>query len=149
MDIMTARQLVSERLNAVREDLPPDAHAEMTPITSITGEIMLLAVSSPDGKRSDMDLRAYAEYDLRNKLLAIPGVSQISVIGGELPEYQVLVRQDNLRLYGLTIEDVAEAAGASHSTLSAGYLPNIDSLELPVRQSGQVRSVADIAGTVI
>ena len=149
MDIMTARQLVSERIDSVREDLPSDAHAEMTPITSITGEIMLLAVSSPDGKRSNMELRAYAEFDLRNKLLAIPGVSQISVIGGELPEYQVLVRQDNLRLYGLTIKDVAEAAGASHSTLSAGYIPNIDSLELPVRQSGRVRSVEDIAGTVI
>jgi CzcA family heavy metal efflux pump len=149
MEIMTARQLVSERIDSVREDLPPDAHAEMTPITSITGEIMLLAVSSPNGKLSNMELRAYAEYDLRNKLLAIPGVSQISVIGGELPEYQVLVRQDNLRLYDLTIEDVAKAAGASHSTLSAGYLPNVDSLELPVRQSGRVRSVKDIAGTVI
>jgi CzcA family heavy metal efflux pump len=149
MDIMTARQLVSERIDSVREDLPPDAHAEMTPITSITGEIMLLAVSSPGGERSDMELRAYAEYDLRNKLLALPGVSQISVIGGELPEYQVLVRQDNLRLYDLTIEDVAEAAGASHSTLSAGYIPDIDSLEMPVRQSGRVRKVADIAGTVI
>jgi CzcA family heavy metal efflux pump len=149
MDIMTARQLVSERIDSVREDLPPDAHAEMTPITSITGEIMLLAVSSPGGERTDMELRAYAEYDLRNKLLALAGVSQISVIGGELPEYQVLVRQENLRLYDLTIGDVAEAAGASHSTLSAGYLPNVDSLELPVRQSGRVRSVKDIAGTVI
>jgi CzcA family heavy metal efflux pump len=149
MDIMTARQLVSERIDSVREDLPPDAHAEMTPITSITGEIMLLALSSPGGERTDMELRAYGEYDLRNKLLALPGVSQISVIGGELPEYQVLVRQENLRLYGLTIEDVAKAAGASHSTLSAGYLPNVDSLELPIRQSGRVRSVQDIAGTVI
>ncbi|MDX1679466.1 MAG: efflux RND transporter permease subunit, partial [Akkermansiaceae bacterium] len=148
-DIMTARQLVSERLDSVREDLPPDAHAEMTPITSITGEIMLLAVSSPGGELSDMELRSYAEFDLRNKLLAIPGVSQITVIGGELPEYQVLVRQDELRLHDLTIEDVAEAADASHSTLSAGYLPNVDSLELPVRQSGRVRSAEDIAGTVI
>ena len=149
MDIMTARQLVSERLDSVREDLPADAHAEMTPITSITGEIMLLAISSPGGEMNDMDLRAFAEYDLRNKLLAIAGVSQISVIGGELPEYQVLVRQDDLRLYGLTVEDVAEAAGASHSTLSAGYIADIDSLEMPVRQSGRVRSVKDISGTVI
>lgn len=149
MDIITARQLVSERLDTVREDLPPEAHAEMTPITSITGEIMLLAVSSPDQTRSDLEIRAYAEYDLRNKLLAIPGVAQVSVIGGELPEYQVLVRQDDLRLYDLTVDDVAEAAGASHSTLSAGYIPDIDSLEMPVRQSGRVRSVDDVAGTVI
>ncbi|MGK0190106.1 MAG: CzcA family heavy metal efflux pump [Verrucomicrobiales bacterium] len=149
MKILEARQLVSERLDSVREDLPPDAHAEMTPITSITGEILLLAVSSPELTVSELDIRAYAEYDLRNKLLAIPGVSQVSVIGGELPEYQVLVRQDDLRLYDLTIEEVVEAAGASHSTLSAGYIANIESLEMPVRQSGRVRSVADIAGTVI
>jgi CzcA family heavy metal efflux pump len=148
-DIYTARQLVSERLDSVREDLPPDAHAEMTPITSITGEIMLLAVSSPDKKMSDLEIRAYAEYDLRNKLLAIAGVSQVSVIGGELPEYQVLVRQDELRLYDLSIQDVIDAAEASHSTLSAGYLPDVDSLEMPVRQSGRVRSVKDISGTVI
>lgn len=148
-DIYRARQLVSERLDSVREDLPPDAHAEMTPITSITGEIMLLAVSSPDAEVSDLDLRAYAEFDLRNKLLAIPGIAQVSVIGGELPEYQVLAEQERLRLFDLTISDVIEAAREAHSTLSAGYLPDVDSLELPIRQSGRVRGVADIAGTVI
>ena len=148
-DIYRARQLVSERLDTIREDLPPDAHAEMTPITSITGEIMLLAVSSPLGTVPPLELRAYAEFDLRNKLLAIPGVSQVSVIGGELPEYQVLVQQEKLRLYDLAIDDIIAAANESHSTLSAGYLPDVDSLELPIRQSGRVRSVADIAGTVI
>jgi CzcA family heavy metal efflux pump len=149
MDIYLARQLISERLDAVRDELPPGAHAEMTPITSITGEIMLLAVSSPDETVPPMELRAYAEYDLRNKLLAIPGVAQITVIGGELPEYQVLVQQDMLRLYDLTLEDVIAAAGESHSTLSAGYLPDVGGLELPIRQSGRVRSAADIVGTVI
>lgn len=148
-DIYRARQLVSERLDAVREELPPDAHAEMTPITSITGEIMLLAVSSPEGTVSDLDLRAYAEFDLRNKLLAIPGIAQVSVIGGELPEYQVLVEQEKLRLYDLTIADVVDAAQESHSTLSAGYIADVDSLEMPIRQSGRVRSVEDISGTVI
>ena len=149
MDIYRARQLVSERLDAVREDLPPGAHAEMTPITSITGEIMLLAVSSPDGSLSPLELRAYAEFDLRTRLLGIPGVAQVAVIGGELPEYQVLVEEERLRLYGLTVEDVVEAAGAAHSALSAGYLPDVDSLELPIRQSGRVRSVDDVAGTLV
>lgn len=148
-DIMKARQLVSERLDSVREDLPPAAHAEMTPITSITGEIMLLAVSSPNQAMTALEIRAFAEYELRNKLLAIPGVAQVSVIGGELPEYQVLVSQDRLRAYNLTFDDIVEAAGDSHSTLSAGYLPDVDSLELPVRQSGRVSSVADIQGTIV
>ncbi len=149
MDIYRARQLVAERLDAVREDLPAGSHAEITPITSITGEIMLLALSSPDGSTSDMDLRAFGEFELRNRLLAIPGVAQVAVIGGELPEYQVLVRQESLRLYGLTVRDVAAAAGASHSTLSAGYLPDADHLEVPIRQSGRVRSVQEIAGALV
>jgi CzcA family heavy metal efflux pump len=148
-DIFRARQLVSERLDTVRESLPPDTHAEMTPITSITGEIMLLAVSSPAGSQSALELRAFAEFDLRNKLLAIPGVAQVSVIGGELPEYQVLVQQEKLRLYGLSVQDVARAAEAAHSTLSAGYLEDVDHLELSIRQSGRVRSVDDVAGTMV
>ncbi|MCH2142067.1 MAG: efflux RND transporter permease subunit [Phycisphaerales bacterium] len=148
-DIYRARQLVSERLDTVRDTLPPDSHAELTPITSITGEIMLLAVSSPEGEVPPLDLRAWAEFDLRNRLLAVPGVAQIAVIGGELPEYQVLVEQDRLRLYDLTIADVIAAADASHSTLAAGYLPDVGGLELPIRQSGRVQSTTDIEGTLV
>ncbi len=115
-DIYRARQMVSERMASVRESLPPDAHAEITPITSITGEIMLLALSSPDGKVSPLELRALAEFEVRNRLLAVPGIAQVIAIGGELPEYQINVRQDRLMLYGLTVADVAEAArgGAQH-----------------------------------
>jgi len=148
-DIYRARQQVSERLDSVEEDLPAGTHAEMTPITSITGEIMLLALSSPDGTASPLELRSFAEFELRNRLRAIPGVAQVSVIGGELPEYQVLVEQERLRLYDLTLEDVAQAAAAAHSTQSAGYLEDVDNLELPVRQSGRVRSVRDIEVTPI
>ncbi|HKQ46856.1 MAG TPA: efflux RND transporter permease subunit [Phycisphaerae bacterium] len=148
-DIYRARQLVTERLAAVRESLPPDAHAEITPITSITGEIMLLALSSPDGRVNDLDLRAYAEFDLRNRLLSIPGISQVVAIGGELPEYQINVHQDRLHLFGLTIANVVEAARAAHSTASAGYLPNVERRELPIRQSARVKGVEDIKGTII
>jgi CzcA family heavy metal efflux pump len=148
MDIYRARQLVSERLDEAREGVPV-LHLEMTPITSITGEIMLLALSSPDGSVNDLDLRAYGEFDLRNKLLAVPGVAQVVAIGGEMPEYQINVRQEDLRLYDLTLQDVVDAARDAHSTVSAGYLTNVDSLELPLRQSGQVQTVSDIAGAVI
>ncbi len=148
-DIYRARQLVTERLAAVRESLPENSHAEIAPITSITGEIMLLALSSPDGSVSDLDLRAYAEFDLRNRLLAVPGVAQVSPIGGELPEYQVNVHQDRLALYGLTVSDVVEAARGAHSTAPAGYLPNVDGQEFPIRQAARVQSVADIANTLI
>jgi HME family heavy-metal exporter len=148
-DIYRARQLVAERLNAVKESLPAEAVAQITPVTSITGEIMLVALSSPDGSVSDLELRAYAEYDLRNRLLAVPGVSQVVAIGGSLPEYQVNVHQDRLALYDLTIQDVVGAAREAHSIASAGYLPNVERRELPIRQTARVQSTADIENTLI
>ncbi|HEX6812156.1 MAG TPA: efflux RND transporter permease subunit [Planctomycetota bacterium] len=148
-DIYRARTLVAEKLTAVRTTLPPDAHAEITPITSITGEIMLMSLSAPDGRQAPMALRAFAEFDLRNQLLSVPGIAQVAVIGGELPEYQVNVRQQDLRQYDLTLQDVVEAARNAHTTAGAGYLSNVDGLELPVRQTGRVRSVADIAETIV
>lgn len=148
-EIYRARQLVSERLTAVREALPPNTHAEITPVTSITGEIMLLALSSPDGRATPLELRSFAEFDLRNRLLAVPGIAQVVAIGGELPEYQINVHQDRLALYGLTIREVAEAAGAAHSIASAGYLPSVDRLELPLRQTARVQSADDIKNTLI
>jgi CzcA family heavy metal efflux pump len=148
-DIYRARQLVGEKMAGAKGSLPTGVEPVMTPISSITGEIMLLAVSSPDKTVSDLDLRAYAEFDLRNKLLAIPGVSQVSAIGGELPEYQINVKQDRLALYGLTVQDVVEAARKAHSTASAGYLKDVDRAELPMRQAARVRSVRDIASTMV
>ena len=109
-DLYDARQLVSERMAIVREHLPPNVEPFITPITSIAGEIMLISLSSPTGEATPLELRAFAEFDLRNKILAVPGVAQAVAIGGELPEYQVNVDQTRLRLYDLTISDVVAAA---------------------------------------
>ncbi len=148
-DVYRARQLVGERLAIARENLPPGIHADLAPIASITGEIMLVALSSPGGERSDIELRSLAEFDMRNALLAVPGVAQVVVIGGELPEYQVNVMQERLRLYGLTLHDITRAAGEAHTTAGAGYLVDVGGEELPLIQSGRVRSVDDIRGTVV
>ncbi|MAE66180.1 MAG: CusA/CzcA family heavy metal efflux RND transporter [Phycisphaeraceae bacterium] len=153
-DIYTARYLVSERLSIAGETMPDGVHPIITPVTSITGEIMLVSLSAEvdaDGRPriSDLDLRAYAEFELRNHLLSVPGVSQIVAIGGELPEYQVNVDQTRLRTFGLTVQDVVQAAAESHSTAGAGYLPNLEGLEIPLSQTGRVRSPDDIRHTVI
>ncbi len=148
-NLYDARQVVGERLSSVRANLPEGVEPFITPITSIAGEVMLISLSSPDGTVTPMDLRSYAEFDLRNKLLSVRGVAQAVAIGGELPEYQVNVDQERLRLYGLTISEVVEAAGGAHSTASAGYLTNVDSLEVPIRQQSRVRGPRDIADTLI
>ncbi|MFM7133658.1 MAG: efflux RND transporter permease subunit, partial [Planctomycetota bacterium] len=148
-DLFRARQLVAERLQAVREVLPEQAHAEIAPMTSITGEVMLLAISSPDGKATPLELRSYAEFDLRNRLLAVSGVAQVVAIGGELPQYAVEVRQDQLDLYGLSISDVVEATRGAHSTASAGYLADLERQEIPIRQTARVTGVDDIRRTLV
>ena len=74
---MPARQLVNERLSTAEESLPEGVHSEIAPIVSITGEIMLLSVSAPKGDVDPLELRAYSEYDLRRRLLAVPGVAQV------------------------------------------------------------------------
>ncbi|MDQ3441211.1 MAG: efflux RND transporter permease subunit, partial [Planctomycetota bacterium] len=148
-DIYRARNLVSERLLAVEKRLPAGVHSEITPITGITGEIMLLSLSAADESFAPTDLRAFAEYDLRNRLLAVAGVAQVVAIGGELPEYQVNAKPERLMLYDLTVKDVIDAASEAHSTASAGYLTNVQGLELPLRQSARVRSVEDIKGTIV
>lgn len=148
-NLYDARQLVAERMATVRDGLPPDVEPFITPITSIAGEIMLISLSSPTGEATALELRSYAEFDLRNKILAVPGVAQAVAIGGELPEYQVNVDQERLRLYNLTISDVVEAAGGAHSTASAGFLPNVGSFEIPLRQQSRVTEPSDIADTII
>ncbi|MGA1517130.1 MAG: efflux RND transporter permease subunit, partial [Phycisphaerales bacterium] len=124
-DLYRARQLVAERLTLVGERLPEGVHAEIAPMTSLTGEVMLLALSSPGGEVSPLELRSFAEFDLANAVLAIPGIAKVVSIGGELPQYRVDVDQDRLALFGLSIADVVEAARGAHATASAGYLENV------------------------
>ncbi|MBK9973717.1 MAG: efflux RND transporter permease subunit [Planctomycetes bacterium] len=148
-DIYRARQLVSERLSSASSSLPEGTHPEMAPISGITGEIMLLSVSSPDNTVSPLTLRGWSEFELRNRLLAVPGVSQVVAVGGELPEFQVQLDQQRLALYGLTVQDVVEAAHKAHATSSAGYVPEIEGKELPLRQAARVTSVDDISATLL
>jgi CzcA family heavy metal efflux pump len=148
-DIYHARQVVGEGLDVVLEQLPEQVHTEIAPITGITGEIMLMSLSSPDGTWSPLQLRAFGEFDLRQRLLGVAGVAQVVAIGGELPEYQVNVQPDALRLYDLTVTEVTQAAAQAHSTASAGYLTNVQGVEIPLRQAARVESEQDIRDTII
>lgn len=148
-DIYRARQVVSEGMAISLEQLPENVHTEIAPITGITGEIMLMSLSSPNGTWTPLQLRAFAEFELRQRLLSVAGVAQVVAIGGELPEYQVNVRQDALQLNGLTILDVLGAAENSHSIASAGYLTNVQGVEVPIRQDARVKTEEDIRNTIL
>jgi CzcA family heavy metal efflux pump len=148
-DLHRARQLVAERLDAARRDLPEAVKPEIAPISSITGEVMLIALSSPDGQVGPLELRGFAEFELRNRLLAIPGIAQVVAIGGAMPQFRIDCRSDRLALSGLSILDVAAAAARAHSTAPAGYLPSVEFRELPLRQRARIEGVESIANTLV
>ena len=131
-DVYRARQIVSERLAVVRNNLPAQVETEIAPIVSVTGEIMLIAIT---GDASALEKRRIAEYRLRNRLLAVPGVGQVTVLGGHLPEYQVLYDPERMRQAGVTLADIKGALENAQSSDPAGYLEDVAGQELPVQQA--------------
>lgn len=142
-DIYQARQIVTERLGAVRESLPEGTSPELAPIVSITGEIMLIALTG-DKDTSQLDMRQLAEYKLRTRLLAIPGVGQVTVLGGRLPEYQVIYDPNKLKLAGVDLSSLKTAIQESQSSVPAGYLEDVAGQELPIQQDTRTANIEQL-----
>ena len=146
-DIFRARQIVSEKLQLLAGQLPEGSSAPvLAPITSIMGEIMLVGITSET--HSPMDVRAVADWTVRKRLLAIPGVAQVVPLGGAVKEYQVQVNPDRMREYGVTLEDVLRAARDANAVASGGVY-QASGQEILIRGLGRVRQVEDIAKTVV
>jgi CzcA family heavy metal efflux pump len=146
-DIFRARQIVSEKLQLIANQLPEGTSTPvLAPITSIMGEIMLVGISSE--QHSPLDVRATADWTIRKRLLGIPGVAQVIVHGGEVKEYQVMVFPNRMREFGVSLEDVLLAAEDAN-TVSSGGVYQASGQEIIIRGLGRVRQVEDIANTVI
>jgi CzcA family heavy metal efflux pump len=145
-DLRYARQTVQERLVQATEKLPPGVVPAMGPVSSIMGEIMLIGLQSPT--QSPMEVRALADWVVRPALLSVPGVSQMTVMGGELKQFQVKADPDRLRLFGLTMEDLETALAKSNQNTGGGFIVG-KSQELVVRNIGRVRSVEDIESSLV
>lgn len=143
-DIYIARQIVSEKLQQVGETLPAGAKPIMGPISSIMGEIMLVGLTSENADVNSMDLRTIAEWDIRNRLLSIAGIAQITAIGGDVKQYQVLVDPLKLKNYGVTLHDVEATIKGSNINSTGGFLLQ-DYQEGLIRNIARIKNIEDLA----
>ena len=147
-DIFRARQTVSEKLQLVASTLPPDVGPPvLAPVTSIMGEVLLVAVTG-DERVTPMEMRTEAEWTIRRRLLAVPGVAQVIPLGGDVRQYQVHVHPDRLAARGVTLADVVRTAGGSNLNASGGLVTE-GGQEYLLRGIGRAGSLEEIGATMV
>ena len=152
-DIYRNRQLVAERLSLVREQLPGGITPVMGPVSSIMGEIMLIALplGGGDGKTpgaSPMQARSYADFVLRPRLLSIPGVSQAIPIGGDLRQLRVGPDPAAMAQFGVTPSQVEQALRGFAGNAGGGFI-DLNSREYLIRHIGRSHRAEDLAGIAV
>ena len=147
-DVYLARQIVNERIATVLTKMPVGVKPELAPISSIMGQIMMVGLYSRDGSTSPMQVRTFAEWVVRPRLLTIPGVSQVIPMGGGRKQFQVLVDPSRLTSYNVSLADVETAIGESNQNATGGYLER-GSMEFLVRGVGRIRTREDLARSVV
>ena len=147
-DIYRNRQLVAEKIALAKEKLPTGITPVMGPIASIMGEIMLVGLSSPEGKVSPMDLRTLAEWTIRPQILTIPGIAQVISIGGGLKQFQILISAEKIKKVQLSLEEVEVKLSLMSKNTTGGFI-DLNNKEYLIRNIGSVRSKEDIESSVV
>ena len=145
-DIYRSRQQVAERLASAQAALPADIRPAIGPISSIMGEIMLVALAGEDA--DPMILREVADFSVRPRLLAIPGVSQVIPIGGLVREYRITPIPGRMRQLGVTLDELEAAARGFSANAGGGFIDD-RSQEFVIRTLGRERDPEALAGLVV
>lgn len=146
-DIYRARQLVTERLQQAQGQLPQGVEVpQISPVSSPVGAVIKYAFTSET--TSLMEVRRIVDWQVKNRLLAVPGVTQIVTFGGDIRQYQVLVDPDKLKAYNVTLDDAVEAAEKSNVNAPGGFI-NTPDQELLVRGLGRVASIEQLGQSVV
>ena len=145
-DIYRARQQVAERLQLVREQLPANVLAQMGPISSIMGEIMLIAMSSETADA--MTLREIADFTVRPQILTVPGVSQVIPIGGEVRQYRVIPDPRRMTALNIGIDAIERAVGEFGANTGGGFVED-RAREYLIRNIGRTTRIEDLQNLVV
>ncbi|MEO1621414.1 MAG: efflux RND transporter permease subunit, partial [Cyanobacteria bacterium J06632_3] len=149
-DIYQARQAVTERLQQVISQLPENANPpEISPLVSPLGTILQYAFTVDDQGETDlMALRRLVDVTLKNQILSVPGVSQVTIYGGDEQQEQVLVDPARLRELNISLPEVTAAAAGANANAPGGFLIG-GGQELLVRGTGQIQSIEDLQQSVV
>lgn len=146
-DIYQARQVVSEKLQTARSALPRDIPPPvMVPVASVMGEILFIALASD--KHDAIELKTTADWILRRRLLAVPGVAEVIPIGGDTKQYQVIVSPERLAAHGLALDEIVSALRDANQNASAGFYTE-GGQEYLIHAIGRLFRPEDIAETAV
>lgn len=146
-DVLTARQLVSERIAEIRSQLPTGvASPRMTPLAASTSRLLMVGLTSE--KVSLQELRTLADWTFRRRLQAVTGVAHVEVFGGEVKQYQVLVSPERLQQYRVSLDEVEAAAQSATGFGGAGYVETANQ-RLGIQQRTQIDSPLDVAAVPV
>jgi HME family heavy-metal exporter len=148
VDIYRARQQVSERMQLVSAQLPDDVTAHMGPISSIMGEIMLIAMTSTTVDSDPMALRELADFTVRPQLLTVPGVSQVIPIGGEVRQYRVIPDPRRMAALDISFEAIENAIRKFGVNTGGGFV-DLKAREYLIRNIGRTKNLDDLKNLVV
>jgi HME family heavy-metal exporter len=149
VDIWRARQQVSERLGQIATQLPPRVLPAMAPVSSIMGEILLVAMTAPqDGSVTPMQLRELADWVMRPRLLTIAGISQVIPIGGEVRQFRIMPDLDRLQSLALTHGELLAALRQFGVNAGGGYVDQAGR-EFLIRNIGRTTSLEDLRNATV
>jgi heavy metal efflux system protein len=143
-----ARQLVSERMQSVRENLPAGVDVTLGPITTGLGEVFQYTLVSNDPKYDATELRTLQDYIVRPILRTVPGVTDVNSFGGLVKQYQVIIKPERLLSHNVTLEHIFEALEKNNANASGNFIEH-QSEQYVVRGIGLVKDVRDIENIIV
>jgi len=149
IDIYFARQLVNERLQLAREEIPSGfGEPEMGPTSTGLGQILFYFLEDETGKRSPQDMREIQDWLIKFNLQTVPGVTEVLSLGGEVKQFQVLVRPTDLLRYDLSLDEIVEAVKANNANVGAQFIVK-NAEEYVVRSVGLAERIPDLENIVL
>ena len=142
------RQLVAERIDSIRSQLSPIADPRIGPLTSLMGEIYLVALQALPENSSPQRVREHADWMLRPKLLGLPGVAQVIVIGGEVKQYEIHPDLEKLKMNNITLQQIDQAAAGFGNNTGASFA-DAHGAEFAIRSLGRPLKLEDLEQTAV